>query len=110
MAESLEREELFTLEEAERHSGVRRSTLYRYIRKGDLPTYRRAMDRHVHVRRADLDALRRFRRPAPPGGPTVVAVERARAFQQRVFGERQLATSTAELIEESRRERGEALP
>lgn len=110
MAQPAPMDELLTLEEAQRWYGVKRSTLYRYIRRGDLPTYRRAMDRHVYVRRADLEALRRFQRPKPPGGPTLAAVERARAFQRRIFGERVLAVSSAELIEEARRERAEDLP
>ena len=101
---------LLTLEEAEQRYGVRRSTLYRYIQKGALPTYRRAMDRHVYIRQSDLEVLRQFRRPKPGAGPTLAAVERARAFQRRVFGDRTLPTPSSDLIEEARRERDETLP
>ena len=110
MVQPQEADDLLTLAEAEHRFGVKRSTLYRYIQRGDLPTYRRAMDRRVYVRVADLEALRRYRRSAPPGELTMAAVERARAFQRRVFGNRRLAVPSSDLIDEGRRERGEALP
>ncbi len=110
MAEPVPMDQLLTLEEAEQRYGVKRSTLYRYIRRGDLPTYRRAMDRRVYVRQADLETLRRFRQPEARRGPTVAAVERARAFQRRVFGDRVLSTPSSELVEEARRERAGELP
>ena len=52
---------------------------------------------------------RRFRRSEHTSGLTVAAVERARAFQRRTFGDRVLSTSSAELIEEDRREGSERL-
>lgn len=102
--------ELLTIEQAEQMYGLKRSTLYRYIRGGEIRTYRRAMDKRVYVRRIDLETLRRFRRVETASGPTLMAVERARAFQRRVFGNRTLTTPSAELIDEARRERTEELP
>jgi predicted site-specific integrase-resolvase len=102
--------ELLTLEQVEASYGVKRSTLYRYIQRGYLSTYRRAMDKHVYLRRADVDALRRFRQSERSHGPTLSAIEQARDFQRRVFGEQRLSTPSAELIEEARRERAAELP
>ena len=45
-----------------------------------------------------------------PVSSVLAAVERARAFQRRVFGDRVLAVPTAELIEEERRRRSDELP
>ncbi|MDO8690940.1 MAG: helix-turn-helix domain-containing protein [Dehalococcoidia bacterium] len=103
-------EELLTLEQVTKLYGVKRSTLYRYIQKGYLSTYRRAMDKRVYVLRAEMETLRRFRATESPGGPSLAAVQRARDFQQRVFGERQLSEPSAELIAEARRERDGDLP
>ena len=110
MAQPLFDEEMLTLEEAEEQYGVKRSTLYRYIHKGQLTTYRRAMDRRVYLRRAQLEALRSFRPTEHAGRLTIAALERARDFQKRVFGDRVFTTTSAELIEEARRERTEELP
>lgn len=98
-----------TVEQVEKQYGVKRSTLYRYMQKGSVSAFRRAMDKRVCLRRSDVEALRRFKPAGPRGGPTPAAVERARAFQRRVFGERVL-TPSADLIEEARRERTEELP
>ena len=68
------------------------------------------MDKRSYVRRSEVDQLRRFQPLVPTSGPTLAAIERARAFQQRVFGERVLKTPSAELIEEGRRERDDQLP
>ncbi len=103
-------EEMLTLEEAVDRYGVKRSTLYRYIRRGDLMTYRRAMDKRVYLSKTELELVRRFRRSEGARGLTVAAVERARAFQRRTFGERVLSTSSAAFIEEDRRERSDRLP
>ncbi|MBI4319527.1 MAG: helix-turn-helix domain-containing protein [Chloroflexi bacterium] len=103
-------QELLSLKQVEQRYGVKRSTLYRYIQKGDISTYRRAMDKRVYVRKKDIEELRRFRAAERQGKLTLAAVERARAFQLRVFGERRLTTSSADLVEETRRERTEELP
>ena len=68
------------------------------------------MDKRSYVRRSEVDQLRRFQPLVPTPGPTLAAIERAQAFQQRVFGERVLKTPSADLIEDSRRERDNQLP
>jgi len=115
MAQSAADDDFMTIDEAIQEWEIARATLYRHIRKGNLRTYRRGMDRHVYVRHTELEALRRFR-PAAAQAPVLVdppslaEVERARAFQRRVFGDRVLATPSAALIAASRRERTDALP
>jgi hypothetical protein len=96
MAQPAPNDELLRLVEAARRFGVKRSTLYRHIRKCDLVTYRRAMDKRAYVRRADLEALRRFRAMEGAARPGVSAVERARGFQRRVFGGGVFTTTSAE--------------
>ncbi|TAK33788.1 MAG: DNA-binding protein [Chloroflexota bacterium] len=103
-------DDLLTLKEAQERYDVKRSTLHRYIHRGELSTYRRGMDKHVYVRRSDIEALRRFRPSEERGRLSSAAIERARAFQRRTFGDRVLSTSSAELIEEARNERTEELP
>ncbi len=102
--------EIPTLAEAEERYGVKRATLYRYVQQGKLQTYRRRMDRRVYVRSTDVEALRAFRTRPPAIGLTVAAIERAREFQREVFGERVLATTSADLIDAARRERDMDLP
>ena len=101
---------MLTLDDAEHEYGVKRATLYRYVQRGHLKTFRRGMDRRTYVRRADVEALRRLRPSGPRLGLSLAAVERAREFRRRVFGGRILQTSSATLIEESRREHAAALP
>jgi hypothetical protein len=110
MAEAMASSEMLTLADAQREYGFKRATLYRYARQGRLKIYRRGMDRHAYVRRAEMEALRSFQPAAPRRGLTMEAVERAREFQKRVFGDRVLTPSSAEIIEAARRERDEALP
>jgi excisionase family DNA binding protein len=38
--------------------GISRSTAWKWIRDGELPTYRFVGDRKTYVKRADLDKLR----------------------------------------------------
>lgn len=103
-------DELLTIKEAEQRYEVKRSTLHRYIQRGELTTYRRAMDKRVYIRRSDMDAMRRFRPSEPRGVLNAAAFQRAREFQRRVFGDRVLSTPSSELIEEGRLERSEELP
>jgi hypothetical protein len=100
---------MLTLAEVEKRYGVKRATLYRYVHAGKLRTYRRGMDRRTYVTRRDLEALREFR-GGEPSGITLAWVERARAFQREMFGDRLFEIPAAELIEEARRERDEELP
>ncbi len=102
--------DLLSIVEAEREYGIKRATIYRYIQKGELKTYRRGMDRRAYLRRADLADIRRFRVADEGSGFTLAALERAREFRRRVFGGRVLPDSSAEIIEEARRERTEELP
>lgn len=92
MADPTAVQEMLTLEEAERRYGIKRAPLYRYVQKGVLDTYRRGMDKRACVRRVDIEALQRLPVPLHRPGPTIAAVERARAFQHRVYGGRGLAT------------------
>lgn len=110
MAQPAQDDEFLTLEEAERHFGLKRSTLYRYVQKGQLSTYRRSGDRKAYVRRSDLEALRRLTLPRRTGRLSMEALERLFELQRREFGDRVLTTPSADLIEEGRRERDEELP
>jgi hypothetical protein len=102
MAEPIRDDEMLSLAQAQQIFGVKRPTLYRYIRQGRLKTYRRGMDRQAYVRRGDLESLRQFRPRQPATGFNLAALERAEAFRRRVFGDRALTPPTAEIIEESR--------
>lgn len=102
MYEPSSNDELLTLKEAEERYEVKRSTLYRYIHRGTLSTYRRAMDKKVYLRSADLEALRRFRTSDERGRINADALERAREFQRRTFGDRVRSTPSPELIERAR--------
>lgn len=103
--EPAQSDEMLTVDEVEQQYGVKRATLYRYVKKGELATYRRGMDRQTYVRRADVERLRRFRPEPPPKGLNPAAIERAIQFQREVFGDRLLTPPISEIIEESRRER-----
>src|SRR6266849_1135246 len=102
MVEALTTEDLLDLEEVEREYGIKRSTLYRYVHKGRLLTYRRGMDKRVYVRRSDIESVRRFRPVGHREGIPLEAIERAEALQRRIFGDRVLTTPSSELIEEGR--------
>jgi citrate synthase len=62
-------EEYLTVEEATERLGVKPATLYAYVSRGVLQSYRQGRGRHRLYRRLDLDALRRLQ---PSGGPTPV--------------------------------------
>lgn len=53
--------DMLTLEEAEREYGLKRSTLYRWAKRGEVRVYRRPGDRKSYVRRAEVEKLRAFR-------------------------------------------------
>ncbi len=101
--------EMLSIDEAEREYGITRATIYRYIQKGELKTFRRGMDRRAYLRRADLEHIRRFRLSNEATGFTLAALQRARDFRRQVFGGLVLPDSSAEIIEEGRRERTEEL-
>src|SRR5436309_11624891 len=99
--------DMIKIEQATRELGIKRATLYRYAQNSRLTTYRRDMDRHVYVRRSEVEELRRFRPVERPTGLNPSFIEAATAFQKRTFGDRILTTPSSELIEEGRRERDE---
>ena len=64
-------EEFLTGEEAARRLGVKRATLYAYVSRGVLKSYRQGIKRERLYRRADVEQLLRLPRrngPTPPPG------------------------------------------
>jgi excisionase family DNA binding protein len=62
--------EYLTADEAARRLGIKRATLYAYVSRGILPSYRQGIKRERLYRRADVERLLRV---APSGaGPTPV--------------------------------------
>ena len=53
--------DMLTLEEAEREYGLKRSTLYRWAKRGQVQVYRRPGDRKSYVRRSEVEKLKEFR-------------------------------------------------
>lgn len=62
----VEGEEFLTVEEAARLMGVKPATLYAYVSRGFLQSYRQGMKRQRLYRRADVEHLTRV---APSAGP-----------------------------------------
>ena len=66
-------EEYLTVDEAAGRLGVKPATLYAYVSRGVLRSYRQGMQRQRLYRRADVDALRRLepsaRAPVTPDIP-----------------------------------------
>ena len=62
----LEGEEFLTVEEAAHMLGVKQSTLYAYVSRGRLRSYRRGMKRQRLYRRAEIEALMRLAPSRPP--------------------------------------------
>jgi predicted DNA-binding transcriptional regulator AlpA len=54
-------EDMLTLDQVEKEYGLKRSTLYRHVAKGELSTHRRVGDRRAYVKREDVIKLREFR-------------------------------------------------
>ncbi len=54
-------EDMLTLDEVEKEYGLKRSTLYRYVAKDELSTFRIVGDRRAYVKREDVVKLREFR-------------------------------------------------
>jgi citrate synthase len=82
----LDGEEYLTVDEAARLLGVKRATLYAYVSRGVLRSYRQGIKRQRLYRRADIDDLLRLApgaRPAagpsarrrPPGAPEIPLAE-----------------------------------
>ncbi|MGH7392495.1 MAG: helix-turn-helix domain-containing protein [Candidatus Rokuibacteriota bacterium] len=69
MAVVVDGEEYLTVDEAARLLGVKRATLYAYVSRGMLRSYRQGMKRQRLYRRAELEGLVRLAptRPDAPG-------------------------------------------
>jgi citrate synthase len=65
----LDGEEYLTGDEAARVLGVKPATLYAYVSRGILRSYRQGTKRQRLYRRAEVDALRRLDRGTPPDIP-----------------------------------------
>ena len=63
----LEGEEYLSVAEAARRLGIKRATLYAYVSRGVLHSYRQGIKRERLYRRAEIDGLLRV---APSGGRT----------------------------------------
>jgi len=64
-------EEYLTGDEAARTLGVKPATLYAYVSRGILKSYREGTKRRRLYRRAEVEALRRLDRGRPPEIPPV---------------------------------------
>jgi excisionase family DNA binding protein len=64
-------EEFLTGDDAARMLGVKPATLYAYVSRGILKSYREGTKRRRLYRRAEVEALRRLDRGAPPEIPPV---------------------------------------
>ena len=69
VARIVDGEEYLTVDEAARLLGVKAATLYAYVSRGVLKSYREGMKRQRLYRRAEVEALRRLDRGAPPKIP-----------------------------------------
>lgn len=52
--------DMLNLAEVEREYGLRRSTVYKYIKKGLITPYKRAGDRRSYFKRHQLEKLTQF--------------------------------------------------
>jgi len=71
-------EEYLTGEEAARRLGVKRATLYAYVSRGVLKSYRQGIKRQRLYRRADVEDLLRLS-PGTVAEPEAAALRRAPA-------------------------------
>jgi len=69
VARIVDGEEFLTVDEAARLLGVKAATLYAYVSRGVLRSYREGTKRQRLYRRAEVEALRRLERGAPPEIP-----------------------------------------
>jgi excisionase family DNA binding protein len=65
----LDGEEFLTVDEAAALMGVKRETLYAYVSRGVLKSYRQGMKRQRLYRRAEVEALVRLDRGDGPSIP-----------------------------------------
>lgn len=52
--------DMLTLAEVEREYGLKRSTVYAYIKKGSITPYKKAGDRRSYFKRSELARLTEF--------------------------------------------------
>ena len=71
VARIVDGEEYLTVDEAARLLGVKAATLYAYVSRGVLRSYREGTKRQRLYRRAEVEALRRLDRGGPPDIPPV---------------------------------------
>jgi citrate synthase len=71
----LDGDEFLTVDEATRLLGVKRATLYAYVSRGMLQSYRQGIKRQRLYRRADVERLVRL---APSGADSARPAARAR--------------------------------
>ncbi|MEK7386194.1 MAG: helix-turn-helix domain-containing protein [candidate division NC10 bacterium] len=76
----LDREEYLTMKEAARLLGVKPATLYAYVSRGVLRSYRQGIKRQRLYRRAEVEGLLRL---APSGGGRGNVVPLRAAAQRR---------------------------
>jgi citrate synthase len=69
VARIVDGEEYLTVEEAAQRLGVKPATLYAYVSRGMLRSYREGTKRQRLYRRAEVEALRRLDRGEPPEIP-----------------------------------------
>ncbi|HEX3175284.1 MAG TPA: helix-turn-helix domain-containing protein [Methylomirabilota bacterium] len=69
VARIVDGEEYLTVDEAADVLGVKPATLYAYVSRGVLKSYRQGSKRQRLYRRAEVEALRRLDRGAPPEIP-----------------------------------------
>ena len=69
VARIVDGEEYLTVDEAARLLDVKPATLYAYVSRGVLRSYRQGMKRQRLYRRVEVEALRRLDRGAPPEIP-----------------------------------------
>lgn len=77
----LEGEEYLTVKEAARLLGVKPTTLYAYVSRGILRSYRQGMKRQRLYRRAELEGLLRL---APSAGRSAKVIPLRSAARRRV--------------------------
>src|SRR5437762_3276529 len=82
MAKVLNGEEFLTVDEAARLLGVKRATLYAYVSRGILRSYRQGIKRQRLYRRAEIEGLLRL----APSGERGSNVVRLRARRRPVPG------------------------
>lgn len=69
VARIVDGEEYLTVDEAAHVLGVKPATLYAYVSRGVLKSYRQGTKRQRLYRRLEVEALRRLDRGAPPEIP-----------------------------------------